>query len=194
MAGSHKQATVAARRANVADGRYVRLFIVCAMALTVFGCSKDMSDLQAYVQEVKARPAIPPKPPAALKPYESFEYVAAGRRDPFDSSVIETPEEVARKRGSTSDIKPPINHTPEFLESFPLDTLRMVGSLERGGVLWGLIKTPDHTIQRVSQGHFIGQNYGQITQVTETGISLSETVPDGFGGWQKREGAVALSE
>lgn len=172
----------------------LRIAMLCALALAVVGCSRDLSDLNRYVEEVKARPAVPPKGPPPLKPYQVYEYASSGKRNPFDSSVIETPEEVARQDSKKSDVQPPVNHTPEFLESFPLDSLRMVGSLQRGGVLWALIKTPDQTIQRVAPGNYMGENYGRITSVSEADILLEETVKDGFGGWVKRDGKVALSE
>jgi type IV pilus assembly protein PilP len=161
-------------------------------ALLLVGCGRDIRDLQAYVAEVKMRkpPGIEPLP--EIKPYEMFEYQAEHLRNPFDPSAIAgqpTGEQVA-----SSDVSPDPNRTPEFLEGFPLDTLRMVGTLEQSGRLWALIKTPDATIQRVAQGNYMGQNNGKITLISDASIKLMEIVPDGFGGWRERESLVALSE
>jgi type IV pilus assembly protein PilP len=152
------------------------------VSMLLTGCVRDMQDLHAYVAEGKLRnpPGIEPLP--EIKPYETFEYQAEHLRDLFDSSVI------ARQPGSSSDqvpdngISPDPNRIPEFLESFPLDTLRMVGTLEQGGQLWALLKTPDATIQRVAEGNYMGQNNGKIIQISDASIKLMEIVPDGFGG------------
>ena len=95
---------------------------------------------------------------------------------------------------SNPQLSPDPNRTPEFLESFPLDTLRMVGTLSQGEYLWALIRTPDSTIQRVSEGNYMGQNYGKVVQVSDGDIKLTEIVPDGYGGWRERASSVALSE
>jgi type IV pilus assembly protein PilP len=70
----------------------------------------------------------------------------------------------------------------------------MVGTLNQGGTDWALVQTPDGTIQRVTSGNYMGQNYGKITQISDASIMLREIVPDGFGGYMEREGSVALSE
>jgi type IV pilus assembly protein PilP len=163
-------------------------------SLLLTGCAGDMHDLEAYVAEVKMRkpPGIEPLP--EIKPYEKFEYQAEDLRNPFDPSVIAQQPAAVGNQVSESGISPDPNRTPEFLESFPLDTLRMVGTLEQSGQLWALIKTPDATIQRVAQGNYMGQNNGKITLISEANIKLMEIVPDGFGGWREREGLVALSD
>ena len=80
------------------------------------------------------------------------------------------------------------------MENFPLDTLRMVGTLEQKGTLWALVQTPEKTIQRISAGNYLGQNNGKVLEVSDAGIKLEEIIPDGFGGWRKRDGAIGISE
>ena len=114
-------------------------------------------------------------------------------RDPFDPGELAA--KVAKQTQPTNpQLSPDPNRTPEFLESFPLDTLRMVGTLSQGEYLWALIRTPDSTIQRVSEGNYMGQNYGKIVQVSDVVIKLTEIIPDGYGGWRERASSVALSE
>ena len=171
----------------------LRLLSALIVSSFLFGCGDDMSDLNAYVAQVKARKPGGIEPLPEVKPYQHFEYDADNKRDPFDSSVIAAAV-VKTREPSNSQLSPDPNRTPEFLEAFPLDTLRMVGTLEQKGTRWALIKTPDKTIQRVARGNYIGQNYGKIKIVTELGIDLTEIIPDGFGGWRERETYVALSE
>lgn len=172
--------------------RILRLAGVAAGALLLSACAGDMSDLQAYVEEVKARPGRPIEPIPEIRPFEGFAYPGHDT-NPFDPGLVanaSVTEAGASDGGVTIDPDRP----REYLESFPLDSLRMVGTLERQGRLWGLIRTPDGTIQRVTQGNYMGQNHGKIIQLDETGITLREIIPDGFGGYKERETSVALSE
>lgn len=163
-------------------------------SLVLSGCARDMQDLETYVKEIKSRspPGIEPLP--AVKPYERFEYQAENLRNPFDSSVIARLALQADGQINQSGISPDPNHAPEFLESFPLDSLRMVGTLEQSGKTWALVKAPDATVQLITRGDYMGQDNGKVVTISDAGITLTEIVPDGFGGWTQREGLVALSE
>lgn len=173
--------------------RFIKASVWLLSGMLVYGCGRDIHDLQQYVDEVKARKSYSVEPPPEVKPYKSFEYVADKERDPFDPSELAA--DVAQQtQPSNLQLSPDPNRVPEFLESFPLDTLRMVGSLSQGKFLWALIKTPDSTIQRVTAGNYMGQNYGKIIQVSEADINLTEIIPDGFGGWRERPSSIALSE
>lgn len=154
------------------------------------GCAGDVADLERYVEETKLkyRGSVAPLP--QFEPYQNFEYDPTELRDPFITEVI-IPEEAAPSTGGPT---PDQQRRKEPLEYFPLDTLRMVGILEQNSVSWGLIKAPDGTIHRVREGNYVGENYGQITRVTEEKISLLEIVTDGLGAWIEREAALAIGE
>ncbi len=171
----------------------LRTVVLAALALGLAGCAQDMSDLERYVAEVKARKPGDIEPYPEPKPYKRFTYVAGDRRDPFDTSALKGPEEPVSRTGA-SDVSPDPNRPPEFLESFPLESLKMVGTIEKGGTIYALIQTPDSTVEYVTVGNHMGQNYGRIDRITETETELTEIVPDGFGGWKKRKQKIALSE
>ena len=82
----------------------------------------------------------------------------------------------------------------EFLEQFPLDTLRMVGTLQLGDTNYGLVQTSDGLIHRVVPGNYMGQNDGRIIAITDSDIELIEIVSDGIGGYLERRAAVALAD
>ena len=126
-------------------------------------------------------------------PFETHLYEASGERDPFTPPVYSAPNrQVAKTSGS--GIQPDYNRPREPLESEPLDSLRMVGTLERRSNSWALVRMSDSTIHRVKPGNFMGQNHGKIVQITESELELTEIVPDGLGGWMERQAALALSE
>ena len=169
------------------------VLLLASSTVLLSGCGREMRDLEDYAEQVKSRepPGIDPIP--EVKPYQSFKYQTSSARNPFDASIFEA-KIVQNIRKTNSTISPDPNRTPEFLENFPLDTLRMVGTLEQRGTLWALVQTPEKTIQRISNGNYIGQNNGKVLNVSDAGIKPEEIIPDGFGGWRKRDGAVALSE
>ncbi len=170
-----------------------RTLLSVALIFMISGCSGNLSDLEAWVEEVKARPHKGIEPLPEIIPYKAFTYVKGNKRDPFDESIFR-PQVSASKKKVSSGISPDPNRVPEYLESFPLDTLRMVGTMSQEKQTWALIKTPDNTIQRVLNGNYLGQNNGKIIQVSNGGVELIEIIPDGFGGWRERESSIALSE
>ena len=89
---------------------------------------------------------------------------------------------------------PDFNRRKEELESYSLDTLRMVGTLEQEGTIWGLVQTKDGTIHRVKTGNYMGLNYGRIVRISEDKIELSELLQDGAGGYVENAAALSLGE
>jgi len=156
------------------------------------GCQGDTADLQRYFEEVKSRPGGDIEPIPSLEPHAPYIYPGHGR-SPFDSSVIARPLP-AEPAGIPGEVDIDFDRPREPLESFPLDSLRLVGSLEQEGVRYALVRTPDRTIQSVRSGNYIGQNFGRITEITTREIRLVEVIPDAFGGYMERENSVALSE
>ncbi len=155
------------------------------------GCGGDMDDLDRYVNEVKARPGGRIEPLPEITPYEVFSYVADREnfRSPF---VPDSPQAAAGVPGS--NMRPDPDRSREFLEQFPLDTLRMVGTLALGENSFGLIQTSDGLIHRVIPGNYMGQNDGRIITVDESEIQLVEIISDGIGGYLERDAAVGLSD
>ena len=166
------------------------VFVLAALWLAVSACGANMDELDAYINEVKARPGGRIEPLPEITPYEVFTYVAdaEGLRSPF---VPDTAQSVA---GSATGIRPIQDRSREYLEGFPLDTLAMVGTLNIGNNTYGLIQTADGLIHRVLPGNYMGQNDGRITNVSESEITLVEIISDGIGGYVERDAAVGLSD
>ena len=167
------------------------VLLICTAFLAA--CNTDMSDLTAYIAEVKARPAepIPPIPP--VKTYTPYVYEGLTGRDPFRASTAEGSDDVAATANYNGP-KPDAGRPREYLERFELDTLLMVGTLSMDNSDWGLVRDPDGVIHRVTVNNYIGRNHGKITLIRETQLGLSELITDGLGGWLVREASVALGE
>jgi len=164
-----------------------------ALGLSLAGCSNsNTDDLRSFVSDVRGRQQARIEPLPEFKPYETFLYQASELRSPFSPGTPSQAEQVLA--GSGSNIHPDANRPREALEDFPLDTLRMVGTLEQHGQSWGLVLASDGTIHRIQPGNYAGQNHGRIKEITEYEIALTEIVPDGLGGWMERPASLALSE
>ncbi|MGV2481579.1 UNVERIFIED_CONTAM: pilus assembly protein PilP, partial [Salmonella enterica subsp. enterica serovar Weltevreden] len=85
---------------------------------------------------------------------------------------------------------PDLSRNKEPLEEFPIDALRMVGTIDTKGVTYALVKAPDGVVHRVTRNDHLGQNYGRIVGISESEVSLVELVPDGFGGWLERAATI----
>jgi type IV pilus assembly protein PilP len=170
---------------SVVTRKVVPLAALALLALS--GCSNDMDKLKQQVAEIKARPGERIEPLPEIKPYESFTYNVGSLRSPF------VPSAPARS-DLASAVRPDVKRAREFLEQFPLDTLRMVGTLALQGKSYALVQGKDGLVHRVLPGNFMGQNDGRIVGVTSTRISIIEIVPDGLGGYIERPAALALTE
>jgi len=172
-----------------------RLLLALSLTGMLAACNDGTSDLANFVQEIKNQPPGRIEPIPEFQPYQNFEYTSQDLRDPFRLVDFRRPDENPEEIGKiASGPKPIIDRPREPLEEFPLDTLRLKGTLTKDGTIWGLIFAPDNTVHRVLEGHYIGQNHGRITAVTDEKIELTEIVPDGLGNYIERSSAVALIE
>ena len=164
--------------------------LLAIFAMGVAACGADMDDLDSYINEVKARPGGRIEPLPEITPYEVFAYAAdvQGLRSPF---VPDTPQSAGPASGGR---RPDPERPAEFLEGFPLDTLRMVGTLDINETVYGLVQTSDGLIHRVIPGNYMGQNDGRITDISESEITLVEIISDGIGGYIERDAAIGLSD
>jgi len=167
--------------------RHGLILILSAVGLAA--CGGDMDDLDQYINATKAKPGGRIEPLPEITPYEVFTYIAdaQGMRSPF---VPDTPQSA----GNSGGARPDLDRSREYLESFPLDTLGMVGTLYIGETMYGLVQTADGLIHRVVPGNYMGQNDGRINEISESEIALVEIISDGIGGYIERDAAVGLTD
>jgi type IV pilus assembly protein PilP len=156
-----------------------------AGGLLLGGCSDDLADLRVDIEKARKRPGGRIQPLPEVKPYMSHEYEMADKRSPFLQSLA------GENAGGP---RPDVQRAREYLEQFPLDTLKMVGTLRLGSANYGLLQTRDGLIHRVLPGNHVGQNDGRVMLIGDARISVIEIVPDGLGGYLERPAALALSD
>ncbi|MGH8742887.1 MAG: pilus assembly protein PilP [Burkholderiales bacterium] len=164
-----------------------RKVCILFLGLALTGCGgEEFQDIKDFIKEsdknIKGR--VEPLP--EVKPYESFTYSAFDLPDPFK------PRKIEPAKGGTGGLQPDLNRRKEALESYPLENLKMVGTLEQKNVIYALVKTPDNNLYRVKTGNYMGQNFGLITQVSEASMKLKELIQDSAGDWAERESNLQL--
>jgi type IV pilus assembly protein PilP len=174
----------------------VRELAVVVMVLMLAACGVSGEDeLRQWMSEQKAqiRPKITPiSEPKKFVP-ESYGEVAT--IEPFSNQRLTQ----ALRRESTQAaangalIAPELARRREALESFPLDTMTLVGSMTKAGQPVALVKI-ENLLYQVHPGNYLGQNYGRVTKITETELTLREIVQDATGEWIERTATLQLQE
>jgi type IV pilus assembly protein PilP len=164
-----------------------------AAVLLLAACGGDEhQDLKAELKNISKglRSRIDPLP--VVKPYEPVPYQAFDLPDPFGPAKIELaigPAAKAKGGANAPDIRRP----KEPLEAYPLESLKMVGTLSQNNVNYALVRA-DKSLYRVKAGNYMGQNFGIITDITEGQINIKELVQDASGDWTERKVALQILE
>jgi type IV pilus assembly protein PilP len=145
------------------------------------------AELNALTKDLRGR--VDPLP--VVKPYEPVPYNAFDLADPFGPAKILLTQKGSGQNGG--GVKPDLTRPKEPLETYPLETLKMVGTLERRKQTFALIKA-DAGLHRVRTGNYLGQNFGVITKITPAEITLRELVQDAAGDWAERDSTLLLQE
>ncbi len=162
--------------------------LAALLLLMLAACGGGINDeLKEFIASAdkNAKRSIQPLPP--VQTYTPFGYTGFDLPDPFKPRTL-TPVKVG-----TGINSPDLNRRKEALEAFPLESLKMVGTLQQQKETFGLVKA-DATVYRVKVGNFIGQNYGKVTDITDTSINVKEKVQDGSGDWTERDSSLKLLE
>ncbi|WP_235834985.1 pilus assembly protein PilP [Piscinibacter terrae] len=155
-------------------------------------CSGEQDELTQWMEQQKreVKPSVLPLTPP--KKFDPQPYTALTGVDPFSAQKL-TVALKQEARQPNSMLAAEINRRKEPLEAYPLDSMAMVGSVAKKGQPYALLKV-DNLLYQVKVGDYLGQNYGKITKITETDISLREIVQDAAGEWIERSSSLQLQE
>ena len=163
------------------------LALLISVTLMLTGCGGgDLDDLKRFVDETGKDMQGKIEPLPEVKLYEPFSYAAFDLPDPFKPRKLSV--------GGGGGLQPDLSRPKEPLEAFSLETLKMVGALSKKGVIHAVIKTPDNAIYHVRKGNYVGQNFGLITQIGDSEVTLREIVQDSAGDWSERASTLILQE
>ena len=174
----------------------MRLFATFCASLTLLGCSASSEDeLRQWMAEQKAQTRPKVTPISEPKQFKPESYSQASAVEPFSREKLT--QALKRESGQATAngalVAPELARRKEALESFPLDGMSMVGSYVRAGQPVALVKV-DSLLYQVKPGSYLGQNYGRVTKIAETELTLREIVQDAVGEWIERPATLQLQE
>lgn len=166
--------------------------LAVAVSLGLSACEGEHNELQAWMDQERqqVRPNVQPlSPPQKFNPQA---YAGMDGVEPFSAQKLAGAlKQEARQPNSA--VAAELNRRKEPLEAFPLDSMSMVGSVQKKGLPFALLRV-DGLLYQVKAGDYIGQNYGKILKITETEVSLREIVQDAAGEWIERPTTLQLQE
>jgi type IV pilus assembly protein PilP len=168
------------------------LLIAAILLASLGGCGDSgVAEVTEWMKQVKqeTRVSIPKlSPPKIFTPYL---YSGKNTVDPFNPGKLAIA--FAKLQSNNSRFKPDLERRREPLEAYPIDTLKMVGTLQKPGLSYALIQA-DKTVFQVKAGNYVGQNFGMVSRITETSVDLKEIVQDASGEWVERKATLELQE
>jgi type IV pilus assembly protein PilP len=162
-------------------------------SLLLAGCSdSNVREVRTWMDQVKRDTRVSIKPLQEPKDFIPFAYGEKEAVDPFSPNKLLA--ELAREgRASSNPFKPDTDRPREMMEGFPLDTMSMVGIIQKSGINYALLQI-DRTLYQVRTGQRIGQNFGIVTKVGEQEVDIREVVQDAGGEWVERMSKLELQE
>lgn len=165
-----------------------RIGVVLLFSVSLLGCGRnDMDDLRKFMDDTGKNMRGKVEPLPQIQPYAPFTYNAFDLPDPFKPRKL-------KPAGSGGGLKPDLDRPKEPLEGYSLETLKMVGVIGVDGKLNAIIQTPDKGVYRVHVGNYMGQDFGLISEITDSEVKLKEIVQDGSGDWSERSSTLTLQE
>jgi type IV pilus assembly protein PilP len=172
-----------------------RLLLVASVGVVLAGCApSNEAELRQWMAEVRqqVRPVVQTVPePKEFIPYS---YESRNQIDPFDvQKILMAVSRQQQVRATASTIRPDLDRRREVLEGYPLDQIKMVGTMRQNNVDVALLQSGGAT-HLVRVGNYVGQNFGLITKISETEVQIKEIVQDAAGEWVERPAKLELQE
>lgn len=160
--------------------------------LVLAGCGANTDELNQWMEQQKreVKPSVEPIP--APKKFVPQPYASITGVEPFSNQKITSGTRIDKNQ-SNAVLASELRRRKEPLEAYPLDTMKMVGTVTRAGRPHALIEA-DKLLHYVRLGEYIGQNYGKVTRIDETELTLREIVQDAAGEWIERTTTLQLQE
>lgn len=176
--------------------RFRRSFCALGAIVVLGGCGQsDTVEIQLWMHEVQRNTKVFIEPIAAPKKFSPYAYEARELVEPFHPDKLEVAFAKA-KASSKQDggvRAPDMDRRRELLEGYPLDTVKMVGALNKKGLVFAVLEI-DGNVHHAKIGNYIGMNFGMITHIAENAVHIKEVVQDASGEWVERDAKLELQE
>ncbi len=165
-----------------------KIIVLALLSSVLVACKGNQDDdLNKFMATAANDMSKTVAPLPEVLPYTPLQYNADG--------ILSNPFKARKAANKAGALQPNTSRPKEALEAYPLESLKYVGSLSKSKLSYALIKTPENTVQQVKVGNYIGPNFGLITKIDETSISLKEITQDDLtGDWVERTTSINLQE
>jgi type IV pilus assembly protein PilP len=172
---------------------FSRMTLAVVLLSALAGCGDGgVQEVKEWMETVKRQTKVAVPKLSEPKKFTPFSYAGKNAVDPFNPVKLSVA--FAKQQPNTGNsFKPDLDRRREPLESYPLDSIKMVGTLEKPGLSYALLQV-DRAIYQAKVGNYVGQNFGMITKVTDTQVELKEIVQDAAGDWVERKSTLELQE
>lgn len=173
----------------------LRIVVLLMSVTTVLtGCGDaGVPEVKQWMEEVRRQTPVRVQKLPEPKKFTPFIYAVKEEVDPFNAAKLSVALAKAQAISGVSKLKPDLERRKEPLESYPLDTIKMVGTLQKPGFNYALLQV-DKVVFQAKVGNHVGQNFGRVTKITDTEVELVEIVRDASGEWVEREAKLELQE
>lgn len=171
----------------------VTIALIAALSLLA-GCGdSDVQEVRGWMKQVDGQAKVAVTPLTEPKTFIPFAYQQKDEPDPFDPNKLLAELAKQSAKSGVGGVRPDMERRKELLESYPLDIVKMVGTIERKGVIHAVLQI-DRTVHQVVVGQHVGQNYGRIISIDDSTVNLKEIVQDATGDWVERMSKLELQE
>jgi type IV pilus assembly protein PilP len=172
----------------------VRALFIAATFVLLSGCDNKKDDLEQWMKEAKANVAPLKNTVEAPKKVEPFTYDNKTQIDPFSSAKLAVAiDRAAKAKANNGGLAPDTKRAREVLESFPLESIKMVGRIADSKVTTALLQV-DTLVYQARVGSYAGQNFGKIVKIDDAEVFIKELVQDATGDWVERETSLRIKE
>ena len=177
---------------NLRGSSSLKTLAVLALLATLGGCGDGgVQEIKEWMSDVRRHTKVSIPKLSPPKTFTPFTYSGKGSTDPYNPAKLAVA--FAKLQANSTGLKPDLERRREPLENYPIDALKMVGTLQKPGLSYALIEA-ERTVYQVKVGNYMGQNFGVVTHISETAVDLKEIVQDASGEWVERKAKLELQE
>ncbi len=172
--------------------RIARALLCCLLPALLAACGDGgIPEVRQWMDETRRQTRVVVPKLTEPKKFTPFTYAGKSATDPYSPAKFVNAMNTPAASGNR--FQPNLDRRREPLEAFPLDNLKMVGTLRKQSASFVLLQA-ENTVHQAKVGTYIGQNFGRITRITDSEVELKEIVQDASGEWVERTAKLELQE
>ena len=174
----------------------IHLLILISLSMLLLGCGASREDdIRAWMVQERNQTKPHVAPISAPKQFIPEVYGNATAIEPFSNQKLTQAlkRDASQAASNGALVAPELARRKEPLEAFPLDSMVLVGSIFKANQPVALVKV-DNLLYQVKLGNYLGLNFGRVTKINETELTLREIVQDAVGEWIERIATLQLQE